>query len=136
MAGAVVETSGLQGLIRAFQKMSRDVAQDFVWELQEAADPVRKRSTEIILSPPSTGMRNMPRTPFYADMRIGVAKAQGIVYVAPDWHRGSGAGTRRPNLADEFIVRMERALEENSDEVEHGVEKMLDRMADEWGAGA
>lgn len=130
MAGAV-RVKGQRELIRAFNKMSKDLAQDLIWELEEAADPVRKLSTERILAE----MVNMPRTPYYADMRIGVSRGTGTVYVAPAWRRGTGAGTGRPALAGSFRKRMEAALDAKSNEVERGLEKFIDRLADDWGSG-
>jgi hypothetical protein len=130
VAGAV-RVKGQRELVRAFSKFSKDLAQDLVWELEEAADPVRKLSTQKILGE----MRNMPPTPFYADMRIGVAKSSGSVYVAPAWRRGTGAGSPRPALAGSFRKRMQAALDEKSHEVERGVEKFIDRLADDWGTG-
>jgi hypothetical protein len=130
MAGAV-QVHGQRELLRAFSKFSKDLAQDLVWELEEAADPVRKLSTEKILGE----MVNMPRTPFYADMRIGVSKAMGSVYVAPTWRGGTGAGTPRPTLAGSLRKRMDAALDEKTHEVERGVEKFIDRLADDWGKG-
>ena len=78
----------------------------------------------------------MPPTPAYADMRIGVAKRASTVYVAPEWRRGTGAGTSRPALAISMRKRMERALEEKSKQVEHDLGKFLDTLADDWGRGA
>jgi hypothetical protein len=113
-----VHVKGLRELTRDFRKMSKDVGNDIAWELEEAGDAVRKRATEIILSPAPQGMRNMPATPIYAAMRVGVVQSQGIVYVAPAWHKGKlGRGFSRPNVAEEFHPRMEKALEENSDEI-------------------
>jgi hypothetical protein len=130
MAGAVV-VKGQRELVRAFSKFSKDLAQDLVWELEEAADPVRQLTTQKLLGE----LQNMPRTPFYADMRIGVSKGTGSVYVAPDWRRGTGAGTPRPTLAVSIRKRMQAAVDEKAGEVERGLEKFIDRLADDWGRG-
>ena len=138
MAAGAIETRGLRELTRAFSKFDKDLVQDMVFELEEAADPARKLSEQIILGGGAgmAGMENMPRTPFYADMRIGVSKGQGLVYVAPAWHRGTGAGTSRPRLAVSFRKRMERAVEDRSKEIEEKMGKWLDTLADDWGRGA
>lgn len=125
-----VRVRGLKELQRAFRKMDKDVAQDLVWELQEAADPVRKLSTELILGE----LVNMPRTPEYADMRIGVSGARGAVYVAPAWRRTGGSP--RPSLGASMGKRMEAAVETKAGDVEKRLGDWLDRMADEWGRGA
>lgn len=128
MAGATLRVSGLRELDRAFARMSKDLRTDFVWELEEAADPARTLATQKVLGE----IRNMPPTPFYAGMRIGVSAAQTTVYVAPSWKRG-GSGRGRPNLATAMRKRMEAAVEESAPRVEKGVGDMLDRMANEWG---
>jgi hypothetical protein len=135
MATGSVAVRGLKQLTRDFKKMSKDLSLDLTWELQEAADPVRKLSEEYILRGGGgfPAMRNMPATPFYADMRIGVDVGRGVVYVAPAWSRGTGAGSPRPNVAMEFGWRMEGALEDKEDEVFSGVDAMLDRIANEFG---
>ena len=130
MAGAIA-VEGQRELIRAFNRFNKDLVQDLVFELEEAADPARKLSTEIILGE----LENMPRTPAYADMRIGVSKGTGTVYVAPAWRRGTGAGTARPRLALSFHKRMVRAVEQSRGEIEHKLGDWLDTLADEWGKG-
>ena len=129
-SGAVVHVSGLRELQRAFQRMDRDVAQDLVWELQEAADPVRKATEQMLLA----DLVNLPPTPYYAGMRIGVSRAQGSVYIAPAWH-ARRVGPPRPTFGSSIAVRMEAAVERHADEVEQRLDKWLDRMADEWGRG-
>lgn len=109
--------------------MSKDLRTDFVWELEEAADPARTLATQKILGE----LRNMPPTPVYASMRIGVTAAATTVYVAPAWRRSSGRGRSRPALAPIMRKRMEAAVEESADKIEKGVGDMLDRMANEWG---
>ena len=130
MAGAI-RTEGLPQLIRAFNKMDRDLVGDLIWELQESADPVRSLTEEKILGE----LENMPPTPFFAQMRIGVSKGQGLVYVAPEWRRGSGAGTPRPSLAHSIRKRMDQALEDKSNDIEKRLGDFLDRLADDWGRG-
>jgi hypothetical protein len=125
---ATIRVKGLRELDRAFNRMSKDLRTDFVWELEEAADPARIRTTERILGE----MRNMPPTPFYAGMRIGVSKAQTTVYIVPSWKRG-GTGRGRPSLAGSIRKRMEQAVAETAPLIEKRVGDMLDRMADEWG---
>lgn len=111
--------------------MSKDVRQDFVWELEEAADPARTLATQKILGE----IDNMPPTPFYAGMRIGVSAAETTVYVVPSWKRG-GTGRGRPNLAGSMRKRMQAAVNESAPRIEKRIGDMLDRMADEWGRGA
>ena len=130
-SGAVVHVSGLKELQRAFQRMDKDVAQDLVWELQEAADPVRKATEQMLLA----DLVNLPATPYYAGMRIGVSRAQGSVYIAPAWH-ARRTGTSRPTFGSSISVRMEAAVERHAADVEKRLDQWLERMANEWGRGA
>jgi hypothetical protein len=69
-------------------------------------------------------------------MRIGVTRT--LVYVAPRQRGVRGQGPkRRPNLADLMMSRaMEPALERHAGELEANVERMLDRVADQFNHGA
>ena len=129
MDPAGVRVLGLRELDLAFRRMSRDVRTDFVWELQEAADKPRALATSKVLGE----MVNMPPTPVYAQMKVGVEAASTTVYVAPAWRP---SGTRhRPRLAGSLYKRMAAAVEETADQTESHIGYMLDRMAAEWGAG-
>lgn len=130
MAGRTgFHVKGLAELDRAFKKMDKDLRQDFVHELEEAADQPRELATRKILGE----LRNMPPTPFYAQQRVGVS-AKTTVYIAPLWRRGSGApGRGRPNLSGAMRKRMEAAVDESGGKVESAIGDMLDRMANEWG---
>ena len=103
-----------------------------MWELQEAADPVRKLSEQLILGE----LVNMPRTPAYADMRIGVAKRASTVYVAPEWRRGTGAGTSRADPGCLDAQAHGAGARGEGKQVEHDLGKFLDTLADDWGRGA
>jgi hypothetical protein len=129
VTSARISVKGLNELDRAFQKMEGDVRSDFVFELEEAADPARKLATQKIIGE----MQNMPRTPFYAGMRIGVTKAATTVYIAPSWRRSPGKGRGRPNLAASEKKRMEAAVDSTAGQIENRIGDMLDRMANEWG---
>jgi hypothetical protein len=119
-----VHVRGLKPLIKAFKDMPEDVAEEFVWELEEAADPVRKRSEDL--------MHEMVNVrPPYDHFRVGVSKAQSTVWVAPSWRRGGGSP--RPEMAPHIRKRMERAVDERRDAVINKIEDMLDRIADHHG---
>jgi hypothetical protein len=71
-------------------------------------------------------------------MRIGVTRT--LVYVAPKERgvksRRAGDPRRRPNLAGLLMTRaMERALEAHRGELETNVERLLDRIADDFNRG-
>jgi hypothetical protein len=134
VATGAVAVRGLKELQRAFNKMEDDVAGDLVMELQEAADPVRKLTEQYILGE-MRGVAQSRDAAYWSAMRIGVAKRQSTVYVAPQWR--SNKGTRQGRiLAVQERIRMERAVETKSGEIEKRLGDWLDRMADDWGRGA
>ena len=81
---ATVRVHGLKPLIRAFKDMPDEVAEEFINDLTEAAEPVRMRSMDLMHS-----MVNVRRP--YDMFRVGVSKAQSSVWVAPAWRRGGGS---------------------------------------------
>ena len=111
--------------------MPVEVREGMTWELQEAADPVRKLATDIILQGGEgfKGMRNM--TPVYAAMRVGVSRAQATVYVVPAWRAGMTPRRRyaRPNVAKEFQPRMDAALKAKTGEIVKRIEVMFGTIA-------
>lgn len=119
-----VRVHGLKPLIKAFKDMPDDVAEEFVWELEEAADPVRKEATSLMHS-----MVNV--RPPYDAFRVGVSRTQQTVWIAPLWRRGGGSP--RPEMAPHIRKRLERAVEEKRGDVIDKVEQMLDRIADHHG---
>jgi hypothetical protein len=128
MATGAVRVRGLRELTRAFKKISKDLDKELTNELKEAAEPVRSGAEKLALG----RIRNMPRSPHYAGMRVGVSKAQGAVYVVPAWRRRGGSG--RANLKTLLLERaMDPALEENQGEVLDKVDRMLGRLAGHQG---
>lgn len=126
MAGAV-RIRGLAELQRDFRKISKDLTKELRNELKEAAEPVRAAAESKALSE----IRNMPRSPHWAGMRVGVA-GRGMVYVVPRARRRGGSG--RTNLKTLLLERaMDPALEEKRDEVLDRVDRMLGRLAGEHG---
>lgn len=125
MAGAV-RIRGLAELQRDFRKISKDLTKELRDELKEAAEPVREAAEQKAL----TGIRNMPRSPHWAGMRVGVA-GRGMVYVVPRARRRGGSG--RANLKGLLQEQMDAALDEKQREVLNGVERMLDRLAGHHG---
>jgi len=115
---------GVRDLIRSLEGLSDDVEEEFVWELEEAADPVRKQSMVNMRS-----MENV-RSP-YDLFRIGVAKRDKAVWVQPAWRRGGGSP--RPGMAPHIRKRMERALEQEEAQVSDKVDNMIDRLSRKHG---
>ena len=136
MAKGAVATKGLKELIRAFNKFDKDLTQDLVWELEEAADPVRKTTEEYILQGGGgfPSMRGVAKDPYWAGMRIGVSRSTSSVWVAPAWRSNKGT-LQGQILAMQYRWRMEGAVEDKADEVEKKIGKFLDTLADDWGSG-
>lgn len=126
MAGAAasIHVRGLDALIRAFKEMPDEIEEEFIWELEEAADPARKKATVL--------MHEMVNVrPPYDSMRVGVSKGEKTVWIAPAWRRGGGSP--RPEMAPHIQKRMERAVDEERDAVFAKIADMLDRIADHHG---
>jgi len=123
MVGAV-RVRGLRELSRDFRRMSGDISDELVDGLKAAAEDVRTDAENLAL----TRIRNMPRSPHWAGMRIGVSKAQGLVFMVPS-ARGRG-GRGRANLATLLMERsMDPALQQNAATVERKVGDVLDSLA-------
>jgi len=126
MAAGAVRIRGLKELQRDFRKMSKDLAKEVREELKTAGEPVAERAQELALSE----IRNMPRSPDWAGMRVRATARS--VYVVPQRRRRGGSG--RSNLADLMMDRaMDPALDQRQDEVVEALDKMLGRMAGENG---
>jgi hypothetical protein len=123
-ASASVRVRGLDGLIRALKEFPDDVAEEFVWELEEAADPARKEATTLMHE-----MVNVE--PPYDSFRVGVSRSTKTVWLAPAWRRGGGSP--RPEMAPHIRRRMERAVEQEREHIIDKIDDMLDRIADHHG---
>ena len=122
-----VRVKGLKELTRDFKKMSKELSQEVTGELKKVAEPVRSTAEQMAL----TGIRNMPDSPRWAGMRVGVAPGRGVVWIRPTARRRGGSP--RPNLGALLLNEMDRAVDKKQDEVVDGLEKMLDRLANDYG---
>lgn len=127
-ASSGVRVRGLRELTRAFKEIPEEIVEEMTWELLEAANPVKMEAQDLAV----TQITNMPRSPEWAAMKLGVSRRQGVVWMAPAL-RG-GRGRKRPNLADLLMGRsMEPALEHNQDKVVDRIDDLIDRIADNHG---
>lgn len=130
MATGAIRVKGLRELSRDFKRISKDLSDDLVKELKAAGEDVKRDAEDLAL----TQIRNMPRSPHWAQMRIGVSRAQGLVYMVPFARSRRGRGTSRPNLANLLLEEaMDPALERNAAKVERKVDDLLGRLADDNG---
>lgn len=126
MAAGEVRVEGLRDLNRAFARLGASVKKEMVGELAAAAEPVRAAAARLA----NQGIRNMPLSPRWSEMKVGVT--QSLVYVAPKARRRRG--TPRPNLAPLLMDKaMQPALDDNQAEVVARLELMIDRLGGETG---
>jgi hypothetical protein len=129
MATGAIHVQGLAELQRDFRRMSKELVGDLRRELKDAAEPVKKLGESLALGE----IRNMPSSPRWAGMRIGVS-GQAIVYMVPSARSRRRRGGARPNLAPLLLDRaMEPALERNSGQILARVDRMLGRLGGEYG---
>lgn len=132
MPGSIgeIRVDGLAEVLRAFSRVSKDLAQDLVHELEEAVDPVRKKAEAELVAPPTKGLRNLPKTPYYSRMKIAVSRRDASVYIVP-WWRASRA-RKRPQFADVVQPRIQETVEQSRYEIETGIERFLDKLSGEF----
>jgi hypothetical protein len=128
MAKETVRVKGLQELTRDFKKISKDLSKEITKGLTHAAEPVRAGAEPLALGQ----IRNMPRTPKWAAMKIATSSAKGTVKMFPAVKRAGGSG--RPNLKGLLLERsMEPALEQNADRVRGNINDLLGNIFDDNG---
>ncbi len=132
MATGAVRVHGLKELVRAFDKINRDLVHDLGDELEQAGEPVRKAVEEQVS--PAGGMRGVVgRSDYVQHMRIGFSRPS-TAYVAPSWRSNKGTA-QGAVLAAAIRRRMDRAVEEKASEVEQRLGHFIDTLADDWGRG-
>jgi hypothetical protein len=125
VATGAIAVKGLKELTRDFKRMSKDLDKGLTKELQRAAEPAAQKAEELALGK----IRNMPRSPHWAGMRIGVARARGVVYMVPAARRSSRRA--RPNLSPLLLERaMQPAVEDTAPEIIDRMGDFIDRIAD------
>ena len=99
---------GLGELVRTFKKMPVEVKEEMVWELEEAANPVKLAAQ----AKAPTSMRNMVKTKEWAAMRVGITRRNpATVYVVPQL-RGGKVQADVQRQKDNFAANMQgRALD-------------------------
>jgi len=127
--GARINVKGLAETYRAFGNISENVQDELRDGLEEVGKPVQALGERYALE----RIRNMPRSPAWAEMRIGVSKREALVYMVPDnrGRAGRGRGKRkRKNLASLLMNRaMDPAVEDNVETTERELEKVIDKLS-------
>ena len=114
---ARVVVKGEAGIKREFRKVERDVQRGLGLHMKAAAEPIRSTAEQLAMATiPNIG-------PKWSRMRIGIARAGQVVYIAP---KTRGHGSRRPNLApllkDQAMIP---ALDHNRGEVIRAFELLV-----------
>jgi hypothetical protein len=122
---------GYRELLRADARATKETKLGVRRELRVVAEPVRRDAQSLALAE----IHNMPTSPKWAVMRVGVT--QRAVYIAPKQKGTRGRGPRRrPNLADLLLDRaMTRALTQDAGQVEVGMSRLLDEIGHSWAVG-
>jgi len=130
---------GLHDVQAAFADADKQLRLGIRGGLQQIAEPVRAGAEQLGMST----IRNMPRSPRWSKMRIGVTR--DLVYVAPR-QRGSkgrgydprrrGYGYAHPPFSDLLMLRaMEPALEHHAGEIEQRFDELLGHVTDGFNRG-
>ena len=123
-----VIVTGLADLQRNIARSGPEVAKAMRLGLREAADPVSKTAQALSLK----NIRHMPRSPGWAENRIGVTR--NAVYIVPKKRgiRGRGDDPRhRPNLVELMMSRAYTpALEAGTVGVELTVTRVIQETLD------
>lgn len=127
MPALVVE--GLRDLSVAFAKADKALAKELRETEREVAKPVAQAAEMRVL----TGIGRMPRSPQWAEQRIGVTRTG--VYIVPK-QRGvknsRNQRDRRPKLVGPYLAEMTAALAENTGQVMAGFEDLLGVVGKVW----
>lgn len=143
-ASSGIHVRGLDDLNRALKRASKEVRLDIRKDLRAVAEPIRAEAQQLagtqisgIATAAGRKRKRRGRPKNWAGMRIGLALAGNLIYVAPVQRGFKGRGadpSKRPNLADLLMGRaMEPALEHHKAEIEAHVGRALDRMTERWG---
>src|SRR5262245_12706581 len=130
VAGPVV-VEGMGDLLRALKYAERDTRLGVRAELRQVAEPVRadEEATAAVF------LRNMPRSPQWARMRIGVTQKE--IYVVPRQKGARGRGPRqRPSWGRRFDPRVKAPVTARHEpRFEREMEQAMNRIADRFNRG-
>lgn len=100
--------------------------------LIDAARPVQDTAESLAVS----RIRNMPGSPEWAKMRIGVSRREALVYMVPASRgRRRGKRWRRPTTSERSFApllasrAMDPALDQNQEQVVHNIDNLLDSIS-------
>ena len=123
---------GLTELVRSFKHMPDELTEEFVWELEEAANPVKLAAQAKAPTTMSGMAKPSESNRAWSAMRVGIAKRNPAhVWVAPQLRRGVRKQSQKQK--DRFAERMQTgaldaALRENETKIVERIEDLLDRI--------
>lgn len=127
MPAESVRLHGLRELDRAFELADKKLQRDLRDRLQTAAEPVRGDAE-------SNALFNISNIgPDWSEMGVGVTRR--TVYVAPRQRGVKSRGRdrlRRPNLAPLLATEMDKALDDNREQVVREVDDLLGEIGQLW----
>jgi hypothetical protein len=122
---SAIAVEGLRDLQRAFRVADETLSRELTRTLREVAEPVRTDAERLAVS----GIRHI--TLPWSQMRIGVTRSS--VYIAPKRRGSRFPQNRRPNFAGLLLHRaMLPALSRNEQQVQEGMEELLDTVGLDW----
>lgn len=123
-----VQVTGLKEIYRDFRRISEDLTGEVEKGLIEAAKPVADLAEQLALG----HIRNMPKSPEWAEYRIGISKREALVYMVPEKRATRRKGRKREKFAPLLASRsMDPALEQREQEVIEKLEDVLDDLSRE-----
>jgi hypothetical protein len=130
-AATGVYVTGLRELSSAFNKLGGEVRKEYRTSERQIAEPIRRDAESLAMSE----VRNMPASPKWSKMRIGVTR--DLIYVVPRQRgvKGRGQDPRRrgPQFTRLMMDRaMRPALARNEADVTRGIEQLLDRVTQQF----
>lgn len=129
-----VYVEGLAEASRAFAKTDREIRLGWRHMWRDVAEPVRRDAETLALE----AIPNMARSPKWARMLTGVTRH--LVYVVPrqkGWHGRNPHRRQAEAIAGLLRDRaLQPALDRHEHQIEHAVEHLLDRAADDFNRGA
>jgi hypothetical protein len=122
-----IQVKGYRELNAAFSRADSKLKREWQQRRRALGEPTRRAAASKAL----VTIRKMPRSPAWAEMRVGATRHG--VYVAPK-KRGPKRGSRsRRNLAPLLMERaMLPALEQHETQILHDVDRLLATVGRDW----
>jgi hypothetical protein len=132
-----VRVRGLTELVRSFKHMPDELVDEFVSELEEAANPVMLAAQAKAPTVMSGMGRPTESNRAWSMMRVGIARRNPAnVYVVPQLRRGvrKQSQKQKDKFAEHMQTRaLEPALKENEEKIRERIDNLLDTIGRKQG---